>query len=230
MADMSDPTRNDPYGRPDEGGEAAGPAYQPPSQPGYGQPSYGQQPYGQQPAYGQPPYGQRPTYGQQPTYGQHDPDGADKRPTTVTAAGVITLVTAGLSMLLFLLVVVASIVDREAMTDQLRNAQGMENLDAGDVATVVTVAMVVLALWCLLAMVLAVFTLRRSNGARIGLVVSAALSAVLSLFGIATLVSLLPLLASIVVIVCLFAGGASAWFSGRSGGHPGGGGQGSPVA
>jgi len=78
-------------------------------------------------------------------------------------------------------------------------------------------------------MILAVFALRRSNGARIGLVVSAALTVVLSLISITSIVSLLPLVAAVTTIVCLFAGGAGAWFS-RSSDTGGGGWQSSPVA
>ena len=57
-------------------------------------------------------------------------------------------------------------------------------------------------------MVLAVFAMRRSNGARIGLVVSAALVAAILSRWLASCRSVLPLIACIVVIVCLFAGGA----------------------
>ena len=66
-------------------------------------------------------------------------------------------------------------------------------------------------------MVLAVFAMRRSNGARIGLVVSAALAVVVSLLSITSLVSVVPLAAAVTTIVCLFAGGASAWYAGRHG-------------
>ena len=78
------PPEQSPYGQP------------PPGQPGYGQQppaqQYGQQ-YGQQQYGGQPAYGQPPGYGQ-PPYGPVDPD---KRPGTVTAAGVITIIMGGLS-------------------------------------------------------------------------------------------------------------------------------------
>ena len=67
-------------------------------------------------------------------------------------------------------------------------------------------------------MVLAVFAMRRSNGARIGLVVSAALAAILSLIAITSGLSAVSLIGCIAVIVLLFTGGAGAWYAGKSGG------------
>lgn len=188
----------------------------PPGQP-YGTP-YGQshgQPYSPQPhpqPYGQPGYGQ-------PGYGQ---PGSDKRPATVTAAGVITLVTAGLSLVGFVIALVAVLVARESFVTEVRASPGFEDIDADSAVVLVMVMMLVLALWCVGAMVLAVFAMRGANGARVGLVVSASLSALLSLAGIASLIAVVPLLASIAAIVCLFTGGANAWYAGRGGaGHPG---------
>ena len=60
--------------------------------------------------------------------------------------------------------------------------------------TVVFVVFGAFIVWCIAAMVLAVFAMRRSNGARIGLVVSAALAAILSLLAIASGVSVISLL------------------------------------
>jgi hypothetical protein len=71
--------------------------------------------------------------------------------------------------------------------------------------------------------VLAVFAMRRSNGARVGLVVSAALAGLLSLISITSIVTIIPLGACVAVIVCLFTGGASQWYAGKDGatGHRG---------
>ena len=54
--------------------------------------------------------------------------------------------------------------------------------------------------------------LRRSNAARITLVVSSAVTALVSLIGIGSGVSALTLIAAIAVIVLLFTGGAGDWF------------------
>jgi len=61
-----------------------------------------------------------------------------------------------------------------------------------------------------------VLVLRRSNAARITLVVSSAMTAIFSLLSITSLVSAITLLAGIAVIVLLFVGGANDWFKGRN--------------
>ena len=210
------PPAPSPYGQP---------AYQ---QPGYGQPAYGQPAYGQ-PAYGQPAYGQ-PAYGQQ--YG--DPD---RRPGTVTTAAVLTLVFSGLALLLFAFVLVAVLVARDMMASELGSAPGFEGISIDQVVAIAAVTMGLLAAWALVAMILAVFALRRSNGARIGLVISAVLVAIfcgLSLIGAADPLSFSLVLvvfgAAVTTVVCLFTGGASAWYAGRRGGGSTSGWQGSPVA
>ena len=71
--------------------------------------------------------------------------------------------------------------------------------------------------WCLIACILAVLVLRRSNAARITLVVSSAVTALFSLFGIGSGVSAVTLLAAVAVIVLLFVGGANDWFKGKGG-------------
>ena len=200
---------------------------QPPAQPPYGQPAYGQPAYGQ-PGYGQPGYGQ-PGYGQ-PAYGQQGYGDPGRRPGSVTAAGVLTLIFSGLSLLMFGFVLVAFLVARDLVVDEMSTTPGLEGIEPNDVVTGVVVVMVGLVLWCIVAMVLAVFAMRRSNGARVGLVISASLAAILCLVSIQSLLSGLPLIACIVTIVCLFAGGANDWYSGRPGNTTGGGWQGSPVA
>ena len=67
----------------------------------------------------------------------------------------------------------------------------------------------------------AVLVLRRSNAARITLVVSSAVTALISLFGIGSGVSAITLLAAVAVIVLLFVGGANDWFKGKGQAIPG---------
>jgi len=86
--------------------------------------------------------------------------------------------------------------------------------------------------------VLAVFAWRRSNAARITLVVSAASAAFLSLLAITSIVSALNMLAAGATVALLFLGGANAWYSrkpafrgygpGPGQGQPYGGAQGQP--
>ena len=234
---MSDSTGNQHPEQPDGTPGQQPPAYPPPA----GQPEptapYGQQPqrqsytemYGQ--SYGQPGYAQ-PTYGQ-PAYG----GAPDRRPGTVTAAGVLTIIFSGLAFLLFGFVLVLVLVARDMMAGELETTPGFEGISIDQVVAVAAVTMGVLALWALVAIILAIFALRRSNGARIGLVVSSVVVALFcgfSLIGAADPASFLlvvvVLAAAVTTIVCLFAGGAGDWYARRSGGGPTGGWQGSPVA
>lgn len=224
---MNDSTGNTPPGGEQPGSPHGQQPYYPqqypygeqPPPPGYGQPEpppYGQQHPGQSP-YGQQPQGQSP-YGQQPYggYGTPQPD-PGKRPATVTAAGVVTLVFSGLSLVLFGLLLIALAVARDTVVTELRGDERLNDIDPNDIVSLLVVVFLVLVFWCIAAMVLAVFAMRRSNGARIGLVVSSAVVAVLSLISITSGLSVVTLAAAIAVIVCLFAGGANAWYAGRDG-------------
>ena len=79
-----------------------------------------------------------------------------------------------------------------------------------------------------IAIVLGVLVLRRSNVARILLVISSAVVALLSLLAIASGVSAVTLIAAVATIVLLFVGGAGDWFkraatpAATGGGYPGG--------
>lgn len=207
MSDSNTPPGDTPAGGP------------PPPQNPYGQPA-GQDPYGQPPAapaYGQPAYGQPSAYGQQPGYGAPPPAYAgdpDKRPGTVTAAGILTIIFAGLSLLLYGILLVALLVARGDVLDEIENSPGFEDagISANDALGVVVGIVGVFAVWCLIALILGFMVLRRSNGARITLVISAAMTALLSLLAIGSGVSALTLIAAIAVIVLLFTGGAGDWF------------------
>jgi hypothetical protein len=205
---MSDQHQPPPYGEPQPYG---GPAPQNPyGQQPVGQPPYGQQPYGQ--PYGQQPYGQ--PYGQQP-YGQpgQDQRDPDRRPGTVTAAAVTSLVMSGIVLLIFALVAVGLVVARSQVLDEFAQEAAFDEIDSGDLLTLVLVICIAIAVWCAVAMVLAVLALRRSNVARILLVVSAGLSAAFSLLAITSLISLVPLIASVAAIVLMFSGGAGDWYA-----------------
>lgn len=206
---MSD--TNDPGDTP-----AGGP---PPSQNPYGQNPYGQPPASQQDPYGQPT-APVPAYGH-PAYGQTQPGDAastggdpDRRPGTVTAAGVVTMVFSGLSLLVFGIMMVLMLVAKDEAVGAIEDQPGFENsgISADDALGVVVGIVGVFALWCLIALILGYLVLRRSNGARITLVVSSAVTALISLLLIGSGVSALTLIASIAVIVLLLVGGAGDWF------------------
>lgn len=195
-------------------------------------PPYGQQPpenpYGQQPEspYGQQPYGapygQQPVnpYGQQPYGAAYAPPGQDpdRRPGTVTAAGITTIVLAGLSFALYAIVALLTVLVRDDMIEAIEDGLSPSQRDAfsgDDMATVITVIVVVFAVWCLIAIFLGIFAMRRSNVARILLVISSAMTALVSLLGITSGVSAVTLIAGVAVIVLLFTGGANQWYSRR---------------
>ena len=70
----------------------------------------------------------------------------------------------------------------------------------------------VFAIWSLIALVLAVFAMRRQNWARILTVISAAMTALFSLLAILSVVSVIPLIAAIAAVVLYFTGGANEWY------------------
>jgi hypothetical protein len=197
------------------------PAYPPAATAPYGVPPAGAPPHGQVP-YGQTPYHHNP-YGS-PAYGMpgygaplRDPDA---RPGTVLAAGIITFVMAGLSGLLFLVFTLVMLVARDSFIDGFRDGAGLDPSSADDADAMFAILLVigvVLILWCVAAIVLAALALKRRNGARIGLVVSSALTILVSLLAITGGVSVVTLIAGIAVIVLLFTGGANEWYRRRSG-------------
>lgn len=201
------PPQDNPYGQ------------QPPANP-YGQPPAS--PYGQQPPAADP-YGQQPPaspYGQQyaPAYGGPPARDPDKRPGTVTAAGITTIVLAGLSFLLYAVVAVATLVVRDDMIDAIEDEltpSQRDSFSGDDLATFITVIVLVFAVWCLIAVVLGIFAMRRSNVARVLLVISSVMTALISLLGITSGVSAVTLIGGVAVVVLLFTGGANDWFARR---------------
>jgi hypothetical protein len=225
------PPHQNPYGQPANpyGEQPARPQNPYGEQPAQQQSPYGEQPPQQQTPYGQPaqppPYGQQPAPYGQPAYGQpgypYGGPASDERPGSVTAAAVITLVFSGLSLLLYAFILIALIVARDEVMDAITQEPDFEDLGiSADSAFGAIVAFVaVFLVWCLIACILAALVLRRSNAARITLVVSSAMTAVFSLLSITSIVSVVTLLAGIAVIVLLFVGGANDWFK-RKGHQP----------
>lgn len=176
-------------------------------------------PYGQQPA------GQAYGYGQQP-YGTPPATSGDKRPVTVTAAAWITIVFSALTALVFGLGGVGLLVARDEVIAEMEKVPEFRdaNVDADAAVGVLVVFLLGFVIWCLIAAVLAIFVLRRSNVARILLVISASVAAVLALLGVTSGISLVPLVACLATITLLFVGGAGAWFKQvpAAAGYPGG--------
>lgn len=222
------------------------PAYPPPQANPYGQPA--QQPSQQQPApqppgpaqpFGQPAHGQQPAYGAPaPAYGTPAGPTSDKRPGTVTAAAVITIVLSAIAIVGGVLAVfgilvarddIVAAVEREVANDPTMEQQ-LQGFDPSFVVTITIGVVIGFAVWALLAIVLAVLAMRRSSVGRIGLVVSSVLTALLSIVPtFTTIVPVFWLFGAIAVVVLLFTGGASQWYS-RTGAPVGRGGMAPPVA
>lgn len=166
-------------------------------------------PPSQPPAYGQP-------YGAQPYVGQ--PSG--RRPGTVTAAGILTLVFSVLTGLAFVGIVVAFQAARSDMVDSLQGDPTFDDFDPDTIVNAGVVVSIVVVVWCVVAAVLGVLVMKRSRVARVLLVVSSVVAALISLVGILSLISALPLIASIATVVLLFTGGANDWFAKRDGTQP----------
>jgi hypothetical protein len=120
-------------------------------------------------------------------------------------------------LLVGLLLMAALSLDSSSLADEVRRDDNFDRLgmDVDQVLAVMWVFAVVLVVWSLIAIVLAVFTLRRQQWARWLLVASATASALLSLVAILSVISILPFILSVATVVLLFTGGANAWFSGR---------------
>ncbi len=89
-------------------------------------------------------------------------------------------------------------------------------MNADDLYTFLQTMFIVFLVWSILGVVLGVWAMRRSNVARILLVVSSALVAIVSLVSIGSGLSALWLLAAIATIILLFVGGANDWYARRS--------------
>lgn len=152
-------------------------------------------------------------------YGAPVDSGPRKRPGNVTAAAITTIVASGITfagLVVSMIYIVSSRADFIVQLDEeLSTNDAYQDISPDAVANVAIGFLGVLALWCLIAIVLAVATMRGSNGARITLVVSASLSALVSLLGALVILPLAITIASIATVVLLFTGGAGEWFASR---------------
>lgn len=147
------------------------------------------------------------------------PGAPSQRPGRVTAAVITTIVASAIAFAglgVSLIFILTSRADFVAQIDeQLAGNAAYEDFSSDTMATIAIGFLAVLVVWCVVAIVLAVATMRGSNGARIALIVSASLSALVSLLGALVIVPLLLTVASVAVIVLLATGPSSAWFAAR---------------
>lgn len=140
-----------------------------------------------------------------------------RRPATVTAAAVITWVCTSVvagAMGLFMGVLVAG---GDSFVSEVQQQAAASDLIVSD-EQVLAVGWALAAgsvLWCLVGSILAVFAFKGSNAGRIGLVVSATLTALFSLVAILSLVSVVTLFLGALVVMLLFMGGANEWYASK---------------
>ncbi|WP_051068640.1 hypothetical protein [Nocardioides sp. Iso805N] len=193
-------------------------------------------PYGQQPPppFGQPPYGAAPApppqpgtwppnpHAQQPQqpYPPYAPQGGrpgevGPRPGPVTAAVIITIVLSGVTAILgVILAVVGAAVSDDLLSDLADRGYDITNVTSHELAVGLAVIGGFVVVVALAAIVVAIFVLRRSRGARVVLTVFSALTILTSLITITSVVAVLPLAGAIATIVLLYQRSSSDWFAG----------------
>ncbi|HEY1133948.1 MAG TPA: hypothetical protein VGE77_05170, partial [Nocardioides sp.] len=221
------------------------PGNQPGNQPGAPvQQPWGQQPSGQQapssspyptyppatPPY-QPPPGS-PYAGAAPYQGFGDPGrgpqgwqppAPTRRPGAVLAACIATWIASGLVALTMIASVAAVVADPDFVMDEMRRTQP-EALEQGITSDYLVGAVAVMGgfvvLWCLVACVLAVFTLRGRGWARILLLVSAGVAGLLCLVSVLVAPpAVVGVPAAALAFFCLLRSEVAAWFAARSRGR-----------
>ena len=161
--------------------------------------------------YGQPPaqHGTWPSLPSTPT--------TDRRPEGVVLAFVLTLVSAGLVLVLTAISVLVMAVSPDVMMEEVLRQQ--PDLEEQGVTQAMLQAATfgmggVVIVWAAIAIVLAFLTLARRRGAAQALLVSAALSAVLCVVGtFASLFLALPAFASIITVAVLRRPDVRAWLA-----------------
>lgn len=174
------------------------------------------------------PFGERPTSAWAPPAAQAAPNAAPspyappaplpapvRRPVTVLIAVLTTWFFAGLVLFVLGGILLLLLVDQQGVLDLLRDNPDLprSGMSTQDLLSILWVACAVGIVWSLAAMVLAFFTLRRHGWARIMLVVSSVMAALVGLLGL--LPGWVLSAAAVATVVMLFSGGANQWFSGR---------------
>jgi hypothetical protein len=146
------------------------------------------------------------------------PPTPDRRPEGVTLAFVLTLVSAGLVLLLTSISVLVMAISPDLMWEEVQRQQpdlAEQGVTQGMLQATTFAMGGVLIVWAAVAIVLASLTLRRNRGAARALTVSAAASAVLCVIGtFASLLLALPAFASIITVAALRRPEVRAWLAG----------------
>ncbi|QNN54205.1 hypothetical protein [Nocardioides mesophilus] len=189
------------------------------SSPEVRQPPPAAQPFGQRPEEqsapvtspsGWPPPGARPS----PAGATSSAPTATGRPGSVVAATVLTFVAAGLTALLFAVVVAGLVLAKDTVVDVIEQNPEVARMDLNtqDVLAALWVLSALILFWCLAAMALAFLTFRRVGWARLLLVVSAVASGLLGL--VAFPVGLVVTALAAATVWLLLGRASNAWFAG----------------
>ncbi|MET1060536.1 MAG: hypothetical protein ABWX84_13125 [Nocardioides sp.] len=160
--------------------------------------------------YGMLPYG---VPAPPPEEREHVDEGPPQRPGSVTAAAVITWVFSGLALVVAAWMLVAVNVDRAAFEREVARQNDLEALGitASELARIFTVGGSVLAVLSLLAIGLAYGVFRKSNLARILLMILSLVTCVASLIVAFAMLPLAWLVAGLAVLSLLMVGRTKWW-------------------
>lgn len=143
-------------------------------------------------------------WGQAAPYDPYAVPAPTGRPSVVTTAAIVSIVSSGLGVLAFLISLIGLFAVRSDFLNELESASDTESA-FGDVVVVFAFIVVGIGLfWSICGVVLGVMVLKPSSIARVGLTVSAVFAALLSLLAIGSLVSAVPLIAAVATIVLLY--------------------------
>jgi len=145
----------------------------------------------------------------------------DQRPGTVTGAAVTTIVLASLGTLLFGILGLVALLARDTFAEEMFGATGFENFtesELRDIAVVIGVVALGLAVWSLVSIVTASLSLRRHNWARIITIITSGGWAALGLFNLVTgnPAGVLMVAAGVTVVILYLVGQANAWYNGKN--------------
>ncbi len=148
------------------------------------------------------------------------------RPAALVWACVLTWIFSALAAAVFVTSVVLLAKNPDLILDKMHEQNpdlASQGVSDHLILVVCYVTCVALAVWSVVAALLAVLAFRRRRLALYGLLASAAGAAVFCLLGVlGSLLVLVPLAAAVVTIVCLVRGDVRAWFD-ASAGEVGGG-------
>lgn len=134
------------------------------------------------------------------------------RPATVTAACVLTWIASFFTFMLGGLILYGLLADRDEFIDRLSEESDLRGISPDDVFVGLLVIAAVLMVWCLVAMALAAAAFRGSKTARVTLIFSAGVAALLSLPAVLVVYPILTLICATSTAVMLASRSSATWY------------------